>query len=156
MRIRKYILLLLVVGASVLTGCGTIEEVTFGKMQNARLVNADMKALEAEFTVNIKNENKFGFTVTKSDLELSLNGSRLGKVKLKKKVRVKAKSDDPHTFRVKADLSEAGVAGIPALLGLIQSKSPRVKLKGDLKVRTFLFFSKKVPVDVEQVIPLGK
>jgi LEA14-like dessication related protein len=115
-----------------------------------------MKELEAEFSVRIKNDNSFGFTVTKSDLDLSLNGKKLGKVKLKDKVHVRAKSDDPHTFTIKSDLSESGAGGLPALLSIIQSRSPKVKLVGYLKVRSFLFFSKKIPVDIEQSIPLGK
>lgn len=149
-------ILIAMFAAICLTGCGQMEEVKFGKIQGAKLINADLKKLQAEFQVVITNPNSFGFTVTKSDMDLSLNGKKLGKVKLSDRVHIKAKSDEPYTFKIESDLSESGMGGLPALLGLIQSKSPRVKLQGHLKVRTFLFFSKKIPVDVEQVIPLGK
>jgi LEA14-like dessication related protein len=136
--------------------CGDIKEVEFGKIESARLLNTNIKELEAELSVRIKNANSFGFTVTKSDLNLSVNGKSLGKVKLKDNVHVKGNSDEPHTFTIKSDLSESGLGGLPALMSIIQSRSPRVKLEGYLKVRTFLFFSKKIPVDIEQSIPLGK
>lgn len=147
---------LLVFVMTALISCGEIEEVEFGKIENAKILNADLKALEAEFGVRIKNPNSFGFTVTKSDLDLSINGKKLGKVNLKKKVHINANSDDAHTFTITSDLSESGAGGLPALMSIIQSRSPRIKLKGHLKVRSFLFFSKKIPVDVEQAIPLGR
>lgn len=154
--IRSAYLLLFTAFLCTLLSCGEIKEVEFGRIENAKILNANMKALEVEFAVRIKNPNNFGFTVTKSDLDLSINGKKLGEVNLKEKVHIKADSDQPYTFTITSDLSESGAGGLPALMGIIQSRSPRVRLKGDLKVRSFLFFSKKIPVDVEQAIPLGR
>ncbi len=147
---------ILILAVTSLVSCGEIKDVEFGKIEQARILNANIKALEAEFMVQIKNPNNFGFTVTKSDLDLSINGKKLGKVKLKNNVHIKANSNEAQTFTITSDLSESGAGGLPALMSIIQSRSPRIRLQGHLKVRSFLFFSKKIPVDVEQAIPLGK
>jgi LEA14-like dessication related protein len=153
---RFFQVLTLVLASVFLSSCMQIEDVELGKIEGAKILNANLKALEAELAVRIKNPNGFGFTVTKSDLDLTLNGKKLGKVNLKNKVHVNAKSDESHTFTITSDLSESGVGGLPALMGIVQSRSPKIKLSGYLKVRTYLFFSKRIPVDIEQTIPLGR
>lgn len=137
-----------------LTSCKDYQDVEIMGIESTRILELDSKGIEVELSMRVKNPNGFGFTVTGTDMDCTLNGVKVGKLDLEDNIRVKAKSEDLHTFRVKSDFSNAMAGGIASLIGLLQKKSATVNLKGDLKVRSYFFFRKRFPVDLTEKIPL--
>ena len=138
-----------------LSTCGGYKEVNIGKAEGMKLVNYSQKGIEAEFSVNIKNPNWFGFAIYKSGMQVKLDGVDVGEAKLKKKVHVRGKSDKQHTFTIEADFSKLTPADYGKLLLLVQKRSVNANIKGELKVGNF-FYKKKLPVDISQRIDMNK
>ena len=148
--------LLLISLITFFVSCGPYQDISISKIENTRVTKMDGKVIEAEIDVKINNPNKTGFTIFKSDADVTLNGTPAGKAKLKSKVRIKAKSEETYTFGVTSSLSElTGGDGIASLIGLAFSKSIIIGVKGNIKAGKF-FYKKKFPIDVKQKVPLQK
>lgn len=152
---RTYVLLGLAL-AFFFASCGEYKEVTITKIGQARIAKMDASGVEAEIDVKINNPNKIGFKIFKSDVDVSLNGSPMGKAHLKKKIKIKANTEDTYTFIVvgKFDnlLSGGGLGGI---ISMATSKSANITLKGTISAGKFLY-RKKFPIDRTQKVPLSK
>lgn len=138
-----------------LTSCKNYQQISVSKIESARIIEMNTKGVEVELTLKVKNPNSFGFTVTGTDMIASVNGITLGNVDLEDKVRVKARSEDTHTFRIKSDFSQSLAGGLLSLATILQKKTATVNLKGDLKVRSYFFFRKRYPIDLTERIPLS-
>ncbi len=90
-----------------------------------------------------------------SSFDATVNGMDAGKVKLDKKVRINANSDDVAEFNIKSDFSKLGIGNIANVISMVSSKSATVTLKGDIKVGKW-YYKKKFPVEFKKTINLSK
>ncbi|MDQ3047123.1 MAG: LEA type 2 family protein [Bacteroidota bacterium] len=151
---KKHIFFLIGFLSLGLLSCGDFQEVSFSGVENVRIVKLSQQGAEAEITARIKNPNSSAFTIYKSDLDVTLNGINCGPAQLTKNVRVKARSEEAYTFRIKSDFSKLNMAELPKLMGIAMSKSVKVGLKGNLKVGKFLI-KKSYPVNMTQSVPVS-
>jgi LEA14-like dessication related protein len=135
--------------------CKSYEEVSIGKAEGMRLTNYSQKGIEAQVGIRIKNPNRFGFAVYKSNLQVNLDGADVGEAKLKHKVRVKPTSDDVHYFDLGADFSKLSPLDYAKLITIVQKRSVNATIKGEIKVGN-LFYKKKIPINISQRIDLNK
>jgi LEA14-like dessication related protein len=106
--------------------------------------------IEAIVSMKVKNPNNYKITIVNSDLDLFINGSKMGKAIIKDKIVLKKQQTEVYTFVVGAKPS-GGILG--SLLSIAFSKNVRVGVKGKVKARAFMV-SKSFPVDVEQNVSL--
>jgi LEA14-like dessication related protein len=135
------------------TAC-SFQPITFNNVENAKLGAVSQTGVEADITVRIKNPNHVSVTVYKSEMELSLNGVNVGKAYISQNVRIKGNSEEPYTFKIKADFSKLSLAELPKLISIALSKNAKIGLKGNLKGGK-LFMKKSFPVCVTQSVSLG-
>lgn len=133
--------------------CNDYQEVTLSSVKNVKIINFTQKEVDAEITVVIKNPNNNSFNIYKSDFDLTINGINAGKAHLNAKIKIKSKSEETYTFRVKSDLSKLGISDLPKLIQIAMSKNVRIGLKGDLKAGK-IFVKRSFPVDLNQNISL--
>ena len=150
-RIRAFLFLLTFF---LLSSCGDYQEVTFSGIENVKLVKLSDKGVEAEITARIKNPNSTSFTIYKSDMDVTLSGINAGKAHLANNVRIRAKSEDSYTFKIKSDFSGLSLTDIPKVIGMAMSKNVKVGIKGNLRAGK-LFMKKAFPVDLTQSVPLN-
>ncbi len=137
-----------------LFSCGDFKEVSFNGIEKVTLTSLSQKGVEALITVRIKNPNSVSFTIYKSEMDVTISGINAGKAHLTNNVRIKAKSEEPYTFKIKSDFSNLSLTDLPKIIAMGLSKSVNVGLKGNLKSGK-LFIKRSYPVDITQNVPLG-
>ncbi len=129
-----------------------INEVEVGKFTNYRLVNVSENKANIEFSVPVKNPNKFGFTLSDIYLRLSLNEKEIGTIRKRNKIRIPANSQQSYPVLLEIEIDKA-VGSISSLTAGLLKNKVGVKAKGYVKVRKFIIF-KKFPVDQQETIKL--
>jgi LEA14-like dessication related protein len=138
----------------VFFSCGEIKPVTMGGIENVNVKTFSTAGVDATFGVRIKNENNFAITVYPASFDAMVGGVSGGKIRLEKRVRIKANSDGASQFHVKSDFSKVSMADIAHVISMVASKSAMVDLKGDVKVGKW-YYKKKFPVEFRKTINLS-
>ena len=152
---NKYIIVLFAFCFAACTSCNDLKEVTFSGIENVQLISISQQGAEAEIMAKIKNPNNMGFTIYKSDVDVTLNGINTGRAYLTDNVKIKRNSESTYTFKIKSDFSNLSLTDLPQLIGIATGKNVKVGLKGNLKVGN-LFVKRTFPVDLSQNVPLNK
>ena len=142
--------LLLILIATLFTGCWSYEEVEMLGVENVEVANLSDKALDVEVTVKIRNPNNYKITIVGSDLDMVLNGQSMGKAKLKNQVVIPKNSNQSHKVLISGDPKALLSNPLGALMGLM-GKSMEVGVKGKVKVRA-RFITKSFDVDIKERI----
>lgn len=131
-----------------------VQPLEMGKVESTKLVNYSQKGIEAELGVRIKNPNNFGIKIFEADLDVSINGTPMGKAKLLNKVKIPGNSNEVHTFRIKSEFKNVLSGALGSLLSIMTSKSLQVGVKGEVKGGNLLI-RKKYPVELNERISIG-
>jgi LEA14-like dessication related protein len=127
--------------------CGIPQMVTISKVEGSKINKLDQTGIEMEISVRIRNPNRIGFNIYRSsNLNATVNGLDLGRVKISKRIHIGPNSDDVHTFTVSSDFSKLSLTDLPKLLSLGKSRNATIGIKGQLKVGKF-FYKKTFDVD---------
>lgn len=107
--IRKVLLILSLM--LFLNSC-KIKEIEIGRFQNYRLTNIDQNKAQIEFSVPVKNNNSFGFTIADMRLNLYINDKEIGIMKKRNHIFIPAKSDKmyPVLFEIELDKALGGIS----------------------------------------------
>jgi len=132
----------------------TFKEVEFKKVESFKLLKIDNKGALVELFILLKNSNNMAITVADLDMNVMVNQTNIGKVKLEEKVRINAHSEKAHRFVIKANYSDLAVGGFSSLLSIIMSKKVNISCNGNIKAKA-LGVSKTMPVDFKGDVPLS-
>jgi LEA14-like dessication related protein len=136
-----------------ISSCDEYKDVTISGVENVKVVKLDKTGIELELSVRVKNPNSMGFTIYKPDMDAIINDVPVGKLKVSRKIHVKANSEDLHTFTVSTDFSKLSMSDAAKMLSLLYSKNATLAVKGTIKVGN-LFYRKTFPVERKQKIQL--
>ena len=140
---------------TVFISCAEIKPATIGGVENPKVNNLSTAGADFTFEMRIKNPNNMGVTVFPSSFDANVNGIDVGQVKMDKKVRIKANSDNVSEFHIKSDFSKLGMKDLASVIGLVASKSATVTLKGDVRVGKW-YYKKRFPVELKKTVNLSK
>lgn len=146
-------LLILAIALINLSSC-TFKEVEFKKVESFKLLNTDNKGATVELFILLKNPNKMAITVSDLDMQVMVNQTNIGKIKLAEKVRINARSEKAHRFVIKANYSDIAVGGFSSVLSIIMSKKVNISCNGNIKAKA-LGVSRTMPVDFKGDVPLS-
>lgn len=151
----KLIVAMLIISIATL-GCMKFEEVEVQKVENFKI--KDLKESELYFSLDltVMNPNRSSFTITGSDLDISLNGNELGNTQLDQNLKIEGDSKQTVTVHLKTTLKEAiteqlGGMFLAALTGGIE-----VGVKGEVTGKCCLFLKKSFPVEHKEKVDLSK
>jgi LEA14-like dessication related protein len=123
-------------------------EVQMTGFKGFKVNKIDMKGIDADVMLNIKNPNATGFSIYRSAFDITYNGVYLGKAKSVKRVRISPKEEKTYAFNLRSDFKHVNLADIMKLVS--GGGSGMVNVKGDLKAGKFFVIRKKFPVDVNE------
>jgi LEA14-like dessication related protein len=132
----------------------SFKEVEFKKVESFKILNTDKKGASAELYVMLKNPNRMSITVSDIDLDLTVNQSNVGKIKLAEKVKIEGRSEKSHRFVINAKYSDLAVGGFSSLLSIIMSKKVNIACSGNIQARA-MGVSKTMPVNYKGEVPLS-
>lgn len=138
-----------------LFSCAELQPVTLGGVETPKVKKLSREGISLDFGMRIKNPNKMCVIVYPSTFEATVNDISVGKVKLTKKVKIKANSDDVPNFHIESDFSKLGLGDITKVLPIVTSKSATIYLKGEVKVGKW-YYKKKFPVELKKTISLSQ
>ncbi len=142
--------IILVLCLLLTAGC-RVNQVEIGDIERMSMEGFDANGLQLKVMIPVKNPNNFPFTITKMDIDININDYDLGTVNKISKIKVPANSDESHPVTFNIDLAGGILGGGLAMLRLYRASEYRVKLKGEIKVRSFLVW-KTIPVDENLVV----
>ncbi len=134
--------------------CAEIKPATIGGVENPKVNSLSTAGVDFTFDMRIKNPNNMGVTVFPSSFDATVNGIEIGKVKLDKKVRIKANSDNTSEFHIKSDFTKVSLADIAQVVSMVSSKNATVTLKGYVKIGKW-YYKKKFPIEFKKSINLS-
>jgi LEA14-like dessication related protein len=132
-----------------LSGCSEFKEVQVSQISGVKILKITDKGIDMEIGMKIKNPNTYSFTIYRSAFDIKLGGTDLGVATLKRKEKVKANSEEVHTFLITTTFDKLIKGGLGSVMALLGSKNAEVEIKGNLKVGKFLI-RKSIPIDRKQ------
>lgn len=137
----------------IFTSCNIYKEVEVKEVRDVRLTEFGTDGLKAEVDVLVENPNSFKLKVTDSDLDVSVNGTNVGKVKLGEKLIIDKSSTNLYTLHFKSDYDDLSPQFLQSLITLIFVNYAEFSAQGYVKGRA-LMVSKKVKVDLKEKVNL--
>ncbi|GAB4299926.1 MAG: hypothetical protein Kow0068_23350 [Marinilabiliales bacterium] len=122
-----------------------IQEVNIGNVKNIEMHDIDQNKMSLQLDIPIKNQNNFKFKITKVNLDVTLNNNNLGKVKRLNKITVPAKSNQVHSFILEVKYKDLMKNPFSMLGGFLKNRA-EIQIDGYVKVRAFLFVTKKFEI----------
>ncbi|PBQ32500.1 hypothetical protein CNR22_12190 [Sphingobacteriaceae bacterium] len=135
------------------TNCKDFKEVQCTGVKGFKVNTINTSGIDGDIMIGIKNPNAFGFSIYKSEFDVTYSGVYLGKAKLTKRVHINANAEETYSFNLKNDFKGANIMDVMKLLSGAAFKNS-VEVKGNLKVGK-LFVRKKIPVDIKERINLN-
>ncbi len=144
--------LILVFTGMFLFSCKTLKDPEYTGVKGFKINKINTEGIDGDIMLGIKNPNAFGFTIHKSEFDVSYSGVYLGKARLTEKVFIKGKAEETYSFNLKSDFKNVNLADVIKLLNGASNKG-LLEVKGDLKAGKLLI-RKKFPVDVKEKLSL--
>lgn len=143
-------ILLLVVFFS---SCRNFKEVQITGVKGFKVNKINTEGIDGDIMIGIKNPNNLGFSIYRSEFDVSYSGVYLGKAKLTKRVHINANAESVYSFNLKNDFKGANLMDVMKLLSGSMLKNT-IEIKGNLKVGK-LYLKKKIPVNLSEKIRLN-
>jgi LEA14-like dessication related protein len=147
MKFRKGFWLLFIL-VFALQGCRVYRDVEFKGVKETRFTSFNAQGVSCEFDVEVYNPNPYKITLMQSDVNLFLEGTRLGKVQLPESAVLHAENSTILKLTCTAE-----PASIPKIvggaIGLVFKKDVVIEGKGMVTAKASLV-TKTVPVEFTQ------
>jgi LEA14-like dessication related protein len=134
----------------MMPSCKLYTDVEFNGVKSTKFDRFDRQGITCSITVEIYNPNPYKISLLDSDVQLSMEGQKLGHVQLPSTAELEAESKTLLTM-----ICVAPPESIPAIaggaIGLIFKKDLMVEGKGTLRAKALLI-SKTFPVEFQQRI----
>ena len=142
-----YKIILVVLSCIFFTSCFSYKELELGDVSSVKVNKVANGGIEIQAGMQIKNPNGYKIKVKRIDADLFVNGQKIGKINLSKKVVLPRKSDQLQEFNVNTQLSNL-ISAVPSLLF---GGNINLQMKGSIKGKVFIF-SKRFPLEAEKNI----
>ena len=132
----------------LLSGCTSLQEIQCTGVKGFKVNQVNMQLLDADLFLGVKNPNTVGFSIYRSEFDVTYSGVYFGKAKLSKRVHIRANAEEVYGFNLKGDFKGANLVDIMKIVGGAMSKG-NIEVKGNLKVGKFLI-RKKFPINLKE------
>ncbi|MCK5171528.1 MAG: LEA type 2 family protein [Bacteroidales bacterium] len=142
----------LIILAVVLSSCNAYKSVSIGDIDNVNFKGMVDNKISLELQVPVTNPNGYKIKIKSMDLDVTVNGSYLGKLKNTSEIVIPAKSDEIQNFPVEIYVKNA-LASMASMYKLRKSKSVEMQIEGTIKVKALLN-SKTIKVSEKQDVSI--
>lgn len=140
-------LLFVFLSALLLTSC-TFYEPQFRGIENFKLHGIEGRDVNFDLSAKVYNENSYAIKIKPSTLDIYVDDTYMGKVRMEKKVKMKRKSESILSSPFNLELTQGALL---KAVGLAAKGQVTIRLKGKVKGGVFIF-SKKIDVDESKTI----
>jgi LEA14-like dessication related protein len=136
----------------IFTSCSDFKELQCTGLNGFKVHKITTEGIDAEILLGIKNPNAYGFSIYKSEFDITYSGVYIGKAKLIKKVKIQGNEEKTYSFVLRNDFKEVNLLDVMKLLSGATFKN-MLEVKGELKVGK-LFIKKRIPIDMKEKVGL--
>lgn len=127
--------------------CKSIKEPEYTGIKGFKVNKIDLKGIDANIDLGVKNPNSFGFSVYKSSFNVSVGGKIIGKAKSTKRVFIKPNEEKNYTFHLKGSFEGMQLTEVMQMVS--GGLKGNINLTGKIKVGKFLI-RKGFPVNLNE------
>lgn len=135
MKIRNILILLL--STIILSSCGAYKMVNIGDVDKVDFKGMVNNKISLELQVPVSNPNGYKLKIKSMDLDVSINGNYIGKMKNANQIIIPAKSNEVQVFPVDIYVKNV-LAGMSSLYKIRNSSSFEMEIDGTIKVKALL------------------
>ena len=150
MKFKRIIGVLLI--TVLLSSCDTYKSVQIGDIVDVSFKGMVDNKISLELQVPISNPNGYKIKIKSMDLDASINGDYLGKIKNSEEIIIPKKSDQVHTLSVDVIMKNP-LAGMAIFYRLRKASRFDMEIKGTIKVKALLK-GKTIEVSEKQSISI--
>lgn len=143
---------LLIIISVIFFSCRQFKELEVTGIRGFRLNKFTAQGLEGDILLDIRNPNPYSFLLYKSEFDVTYSGVYLGKARLGKKLRIKAREEKSYQVNISKDFNDISLTEVMKLLSGGSFRN-ELEVKGHLKAGK-LFIRKSIPVDIHESIRL--
>ena len=136
-----------------LTSCFDYEDVDFKGVQNIELEDRSGGIITLRMDMKVNNPNNYNIKIKKSSLDVFVNGSKVGKTKMKNNIVLKKNHQDVYPLYLTLSEKELKSSALSSIGSLLTGRM-KVRIKGEIKAKVY-GVGKKVPIDLEESVNLG-
>ena len=136
-----------------LTSCFDYEDVEFKGVQNIGLDDRSGGTITVRIDMKVNNPNSYNIKINKSSLDVFVNGSKVGKTKMKNNIVLKKNHQDVYSLYLTLSEKELKRSALSSIGSLLTGRM-KVRIKGEIKAKVY-GIGKKFPIDVEEPVNLG-
>jgi len=150
MKIRKVILFVLI--GIVLSSCNAYKTVDIGEVNKVDFKGMVDNKISFEMEVPVKNPNGYKIKIKSMDLDVSINGNYIGKMKNPEEIVIPAKSSEVQDFSVDVHVKNA-LASMALFYKMRNARVFEMEIVGTIKVRALLK-TKTIKVSEKQSVSM--
>jgi len=143
----------IILAIALLVSSCTFKDIELVEMNNFKIIEFSEKKAQAEVVLTLKNSNNFAVTLSKVDVELMVNDSDVGKIKLDEKIRFPKNSTTTKSFIINGDYDKIQKNLMGNAFSIMLSKKIKLSGKGYVKGKAMMV-GKKVDVDFNKTMNL--
>jgi len=155
LKVNSSHLLFLLLFPVVLSSCWSYEEVELKSVDDARLMGLSPTTLSLEISATIDNPNDYNIKIKDPDIDIYIDGNKVGKLKMDEALVLKKGTSDQYTIPIHTKLDGSLGSLFPILLKLMASDKVRFGAKGSFKGSAKMF-SQRIDVDIDQDVDLSR
>ena len=134
------------------SSCNVYKSVNIGDVDNVDFKGLVDNKVNLELKVPVTNPNGYKIKITSMDLDVTVNGKYLGKMKNAEVITIPKKSDEIHNFPVNIYVKNL-LGSMSVLYKMRKMKSFEMQIEGTIKVKAMLR-SKTIEVSEKQRVSL--
>ena len=135
-----------------LTSCFDYEDVEFRGVQNVGLEGRSEGNITLRIDMKVNNPNNYNIKIKKSALDVYVNGSKVGRTKMKNNIVLKKNYQKVYPLYLSLSEKELKSSAL-STIGSFLKGSMKVRIKGDIKAKVY-GVGKKFPIDIEEPVNL--
>lgn len=136
----------------ILSSCNVYKSVDIGSIENVNFKGMVDNKISLELQVPVTNPNGYKIKIKEMDLDVTINGKYLGKMKNADEIIIPAKSSDIQIFPVDIHVKNI-LTSMSSLYKIRKSKSFEMQIEGTIKVKALLN-SKTIKVSEKQSVTI--
>lgn len=148
-----YILTVFVFTLLFFSSCNDFKELQCTGLNGFKVHKITTEGIDAEILLGIKNPNALGFSIYKSEFDITYSGVYVGKAKLLKRVHISAREEKTYSFVLRNDFKDVNLLDVMKLLSGATFKN-LLEVKGELRVGK-LFIKKRILIDRKEKVGLN-
>ena len=150
MKIRTGVVLILI--SIVLSSCNAYKTVDIGEVNKVDFKGMVDNKISFELKVPVKNPNGYKITIKSMDLDVSINGNYIGKMRNPGEIIIPAKSDEIQDFPVDIKVKNA-LASMALFYKMRNERVFEMEIVGTIKVKALLK-TKTIEVSEKQSVSM--